>query len=175
MSDALLEIKGIDAGYGDLTILHGIDLFVDEGERVLIFGPNGSGKSTLLKAISGLVSPTAGSVRLADRELVGRAAHQIVGAGLSYVPQDENVFPDLTVEENLEVGAATARRQFRRRRDEIYDLFGLLAKRRTQQAGSLSGGERQLVAMGRALMLQPEATAEELAESPIVRQAYLGL
>ncbi|MDQ3538289.1 MAG: ABC transporter ATP-binding protein [Actinomycetota bacterium] len=155
MGESLLTVEGVGAGYGDLTIVHGVDLFVGRGERVLIFGPNGSGKSTLLKAISGLVPPSAGSVRLEGTELAGRPTHRIVRAGLSYVPQNENVFADLTVEENLEVGAATARSHFRRRRDEVFDLFGKLAERRRQQAGSLSGGERQLVAMARALMLEP--------------------
>lgn len=155
MPDSLLSVEAVEAGYGDLTILHGINLAVEQGERVLVFGPNGSGKSTLLKAISGLVPPTAGAVRLAGTELAGRPTHEIVRTGLSYVPQTENVFADLTVEENLEVGAATARRHFERRRDEVFDLFGRLAERRRQQAGSLSGGERQLVAMARALMLEP--------------------
>lgn len=155
MAEPLLSVTGVQAGYGDLTILHGIDLVVHRGERVLVFGPNGSGKSTLLKSVSGLVPPSAGSVRLDGAELAGRATHRIVRSGLSYVPQTENVFADLTVEENLEVGGATARKHFERRRDEVYDLFGRLADRRGQLAGSLSGGERQLIAMARALMLEP--------------------
>lgn len=155
MADPLLTVTGLEAGYGDLTILHGIDVSVHRGERVLVFGPNGSGKSTLLKAVSGLVQPSAGSVLLDGAELAGRPTHRIVRSGVSYVPQTENVFADLTVEENLEVGGAMARQHFERRRDEVYDLFGRLADRRGQLAGSLSGGERQLVAMARALMLEP--------------------
>lgn len=156
MHEPLLEVHGVEAGYGDLTILHGVDLTVSSGERVLVFGPNGSGKSTLLKTISGLVRPTSGDIRLAGVELAGLPAHEIVRSGLSYVPQTENIFPDLTVAENLEIGGATRRRESKRRRDEVFDLFGRLAERRNQLAGNLSGGERQLVAMGRALMLDPQ-------------------
>ncbi|MDQ3688446.1 MAG: ABC transporter ATP-binding protein [Chloroflexota bacterium] len=155
MPDPLLEVKDIEAGYGGLTILHGLNISVGPGERVLIFGPNGSGKSTLLKAISGLVRPTSGSVQLKGAQLAGQQAHRIVEAGISYVPQSENVFPDLTVQENLDVGGAIARKDSNRRQAEVYDLFPRLVERRKQQAGTLSGGERQLVAMGRALMLDP--------------------
>lgn len=157
MSDeSLLEVAGLDAGYGDLRILREVSLSLARGERVLVFGPNGSGKSTLLKAISGIVRPSGGTVRLGDRDLAGRPAHSIVRAGVSYVPQTENVFADLTVEENLEVGAATARRRYRERRDAVMELFPRIAQRRRQLAGTLSGGERQLVAIGRALMLDPD-------------------
>ncbi len=151
----LLDVSGLQAGYGDLRILDGVDLAVRRGERVLVFGPNGSGKSTTLKAVTGIVRPTAGTVRFDGRDIAGTPAHRIVQHGMCYVPQTDNVFPDLTVEENLEVGAATARRQFTARRDDVYALFPRLAERRQQQAGSLSGGERQLAALGRALMLQP--------------------
>ncbi|MQA83710.1 MAG: ATP-binding cassette domain-containing protein [Streptosporangiales bacterium] len=151
----MLEVAELEAGYGDLRILRGVSLAVGRGERVLVFGPNGSGKSTLLKAISGILRPSAGSVRLAGSDVAGRPAHRIVRSGLSYVPQTGNIFPDLTVEENLEVGAATARRGYRERRDAAMDLFPTLAERRRQVAGTLSGGERQLVALGRALMLDP--------------------
>lgn len=156
MSDELLVVEGAKGGYADLMIVHGVDLTVCAGERVLIFGPNGSGKSTLLKMISGLVPLAAGEVALDGNRLTGKSAHATVRSGLSYVPQTDNVFTDLTVEENLAVGAATVRREFKARRDEIYDLFGRLAERRSQLAGNLSGGERQLVAMGRALMLKPK-------------------
>jgi len=156
MPDALLEVEAVEAGYGDLTILHGIDLVVSPGERVLVFGPNGSGKSTLLETISGLLPPRAGHVRLASTDVAGLPAHHIVRSGMSYVPQTENVFSDLTVAENLEIGGATRRRETKARREGIYDLFSRLADRRNQLAGSLSGGERQLVAMGRALMLEPK-------------------
>lgn len=157
MSDRtpLLEVTDLTAGYGDLRILQEVNLSVGHGERVLVFGPNGSGKSTLLKALTGIVHPHEGSVRLSGQEIAGREAHLVIRAGISYVPQNDNVFPDLTVEENLEVGAALARRQFSKRRDGVLELFPRLGERRRQLAGSLSGGERQLVAMGRALMLEP--------------------
>jgi neutral amino acid transport system ATP-binding protein len=156
MSEPLLEVSGLEAGYGSLMILKGIDLHVGPGERVLIFGPNGSGKSTLLKAISGLLKPAGGEVRFAGTDVTGRQAHEIVRSGLSYVPQVGNVFADLTVGENLEVGGATSRKEWKSRRENLYDLFPRLSDRRNQLAGSLSGGERQLVAMGRALMLDPQ-------------------
>lgn len=153
--ETLLEVSELRAGYGDLLILNGIGLSVRRGERVLLFGPNGSGKSTALKAITGLLVPQNGVVRLNGTDVAGMPAHRIVRTGMSYVPQTLNVFADLTVEENLEVGAATARRQFVNRRDDVYALFPRLAERRRQLAGSLSGGERQLAALGRALMLEP--------------------
>lgn len=153
--ETLLEVRDLRAGYGDLLILNGIGLTVRRGERVLVFGPNGSGKSTALKAITGIVAPQSGAVCLNGTDVVGKPAHRIVRAGMSYVPQTRNVFADLTVEENLEVGAATVRRQFASRRDDVYALFPRLAERRRQLAGSLSGGERQLAALGRALMLEP--------------------
>jgi ABC-type branched-subunit amino acid transport system ATPase component len=156
MCEPLLEVRAVESGYGDLTIVHGIDLSVEAGERVLIFGPNGSGKSTLLKTICGLVPPRSGSLRLDATDLTGLPAHRIAQAGLSYVPQTSNVFADLTVAENLEIGGATRRRELKRRRDELFDLFPRLGERRNQLAGSLSGGERQLVAMGRALMVDPK-------------------
>lgn len=153
--ETLLEVRDLRAGYGDLLILNGIELSVRRGERVLLFGPNGSGKSTTLKAITGIVVPQDGVVCLNGTNIAGEPAHRIVRAGMCYVPQTRNVFADLTVEENLEVGAATVRRQFASRRDDVYAMFPRLAERRRQLAGSLSGGERQLAALGRALMLEP--------------------
>jgi ABC-type branched-subunit amino acid transport system ATPase component len=154
-SRPVLQVQDLQAGYQDLTILRGVSIEVREGERVLIFGPNGSGKSTLLKSVMGIARSTAGAVRFRGRELAGLPTHRIVSGGVSFVPQTDNVFADLTVEENLQVGGVRARREFAQRRDRIYDLLPRLAERRRVQAGSLSGGERQLVAMGRALMLDP--------------------
>jgi ABC-type branched-subunit amino acid transport system ATPase component len=151
----VLQVENLQAGYQDLTILRGVSIQVGEGERVLIFGPNGSGKSTLLKSVMGIARSTAGSVRYRGRELTGLPTHRIVSSGVSFVPQTDNVFADLTVEENLQVGGVRAGGQAAQRRDRIYDLLPRLAERRRVQAGSLSGGERQLVAMGRALMLDP--------------------
>lgn len=156
MPEPVLTLHEVSAGYGDLRILSGISLRVEAGERVLIFGPNGSGKSTMLKTICGLVKPQSGSISLSGTELTGVAPPRIVAQGISYVPQIKNVFPDLTVAENLEIGGVLARRQTAKRMSEIFELFPRLAERKGQAAGLLSGGERQLVAMGRALMLDPK-------------------
>lgn len=156
MPEPLLSLSDVKGGYGDLRILNGVDLFVGHGERVLVFGPNGSGKSTLLKTICGLAEAQCGSIRLGGEEIVGETPPRIVAKGISYVPQIKNVFPDLTVAENLEIGAVLARKESDRRMADVFELFPLLAERRRQIAGLLSGGERQLVAMGRALMLEPK-------------------
>lgn len=155
MPEPLLKVADLEAGYGDLMIVRKVDLTVTAGERVLVFGPNGSGKSTLLKALAGLVPPAGGSVRLEGQEVARLPAHKIVRRGLSYVPQTENVFPDLSIAENLEIGGATNRRDTARRMREVMELFPMLGARRKQYAGTLSGGERQVVAMARALMLEP--------------------
>lgn len=155
MSGDLLGVKDLCAGYGDLQILKGVSLTVEAGERVLIFGPNGSGKSTLLKTIIGLVHPTAGTVTVNHEDVSRLPPQQIVTRGVSFVPQTENVFTNLTILENLEMGGVLLGREMKRRLADIIDLFPFLGDRRSQAAGSLSGGERQLVAMGRALMLDP--------------------
>lgn len=155
MTEPLLVVDSLHAGYGELTILHGIDLTVAAGERTLLFGPNGSGKSTLLKALTGLVDIRAGGVQLQGHALAGLPAERVVARGIGMVPQVDNIFRNLTVEENLEVGGILDRRRVRERMDGVYDLFPLLADRRRAMAGNLSGGERQLVAVGRALMVEP--------------------
>src|SRR5690606_33655343 len=126
-----------------------------EGELVGIIGPNGAGKSTLLKAIFGLVRIRSGSVTLRGEEITNHQAHQLVPRGVGFVPQTNNVFPSLTVQENLEMGVFLRPGKFKRRFEFVADLFPVLAERRAQRAGSLSGGERQMVAMGRALMMEP--------------------
>ncbi|MDP8957868.1 MAG: ABC transporter ATP-binding protein [Actinomycetota bacterium] len=156
MSEPVLSVQELHAGYEDLEILHGVDLRVEAGERILVFGPNGSGKSTLLKAICGLVRTFRGLVRLKGRDLTGLPPERIVAQGISYVPQVDNLFPTLTVAENLEIGGVLDRHRTRHRTRSVFELFPRLAERRHQAAGTLSGGERQMVAMGRALMLQPE-------------------
>lgn len=156
MPEPVLSLTDVSAGYGDLRVLNGVTLHVEAGERVLVFGPNGSGKSTMLKAICGLVKPQHGSITLTGAQLAGMAPPDIVAQGVSYVPQIKNVFPDLTVAENLEIGGVLARKQTAKRTSEVFDLFPSLAERKSQMAGLLSGGERQLVAMGRALMLDPQ-------------------
>jgi len=153
---SLLSAIDLVAGYlPGIDILNGCSVEVDEGEVVGVIGPNGAGKSTLVKTVFGLVPVRRGAVRFRDEEITGRPAHKLVGIGLGYVPQLNNVFPRLTVTENLEVGCHLAPRTFRRRFDYVSELFPLLAKRSSQRAGSLSGGERQMVAMGRALMMEP--------------------
>ena len=152
----LLEAEDIVAGYvPEVNILNGCNLRLHQGELVGIIGPNGAGKSTLLKALFGLIPVRSGSVRLRGEEITAAAAHVLVAKGVGYVPQNNNVFPSLTVEENLEMGLYLAPKRFKERMEVVTELFPLLDKRRAQRAGSLSGGERQMVAMGRALMMDP--------------------
>jgi neutral amino acid transport system ATP-binding protein len=155
-SAPVLAVEDLVAGYvAEVDILNGVSIEVTEGEIATIVGPNGAGKSTLIKTIFGLLQPRAGTVRLRDEEIKGLAPHSITRRGMSYVPQLDNVFPSLTVEENLEMGSLD-----RSRTDEqierMYELFPRLGERTTQAAGTMSGGERQMVAMARALMPDPE-------------------
>jgi ABC-type branched-subunit amino acid transport system ATPase component len=129
---------------------------VKSGEIVAIIGPNGAGKSTLLKTIFGLLRPRQGKITLADKAITGLRPHKIVQRGISYVPQVKNVFPSLTIQENLEMGAFIRTDDYSSRLKEVYALFPILYERRTERAGLLSGGQRQMVAMGRALMLDPQ-------------------
>lgn len=153
---SLLTVTGLKGGYGDVDILHGVSMTVEPGEIVVIVGPNGAGKSTALKAVFGLVKIRSGRIALADRDLTGRRPDQIVEAGISFVPQTENVFPTLTVDENLDMGAYLRTDDIRPQRERVYELFPPLREKRRQAAGTLSGGQRQMVAMGRALMLDPK-------------------
>jgi branched-chain amino acid transport system ATP-binding protein len=153
---SLLAVTGLRGGYGDVDILHGVSMTVEPGQIVVIVGPNGAGKSTALKAVFGLVRIRGGSIVFADRDLTGRRPDQIVEAGISFVPQTENVFPTLTVEENLDMGAYLRKDDIRPQRERVYELFPPLREKRRQAAGTLSGGQRQMVAMGRALMLDPK-------------------
>ncbi len=152
---SLLSARAIESGYGDMQVLHGIDLDVEAGEIVTIIGPNGAGKSTLMKTIFGLLKPTKGRIEFEGNEITGLSADRIVRLGLAYVPQVENVFPSLTVRENLEMGAFIGARVPRERLNRIYELFPPLMTRQRMRVGRMSGGERQMVAMGRALMLDP--------------------
>lgn len=152
----LLEAKGVVAGYvPEVNILNGCSLSLARGELVGIIGPNGAGKSTLLKALFGLIPVRSGTVLLRGEDITTKRAHALVAMGLGYVPQNNNVFPRLTVQENLEMGMYQRPREFEERFDHVCELFPLLGQRRSQRAGSLSGGERQMVAMGRALMMDP--------------------
>lgn len=154
--EALLRADEVEAGYiPGVSILNGADLYANEGELVGIIGPNGAGKSTLLKAMFGLVGVTGGAVTLRGEDITNRKAHQLVPLGVGFVPQTNNVFAALTVEENLEMGVFLRPKAFKERLGFVTDLFPILGERRAQRAGSLSGGERQMVAMGRALMMEP--------------------
>lgn len=155
MSGPVLSTEGLVAGYlPEVPILNGVSITVQEGEIVTVVGPNGAGKSTLIKTIYGLLSPTAGRILLDGEPLQGRRPHEITQRGLSYVPQRDNVFVSLTVHENLEMGAREPRRS-RERIEQMYELFPRLRERSKQLAGTMSGGERQMVAMARALMPDP--------------------
>ena len=152
----ILEARNIKAGYGGVEILHGISMGVDKGEIISIIGPNGAGKSTLMKTILGLLKPTHGKITFDGHDITGLDPDRIVRRGICYVPQTENVFPSLTVEENLEMGAFIRKDDFRPRMKEVYGIFPDLKEAKRLRVGKLSGGQRQMVAMGRALMLDPQ-------------------
>jgi ABC-type branched-subunit amino acid transport system ATPase component len=151
----ILRVECITAGYSEIDILHDVSIRVKEGEIISIIGPNGAGKSTLLKAIFGCLKPRSGKIILRDENITALKPEKIVRKGISYVPQVNNIFPSLTVQENLEMGAFIRTDDFSGRLDDIYELFPVLKERRHQKVGQFSGGQRQMVAMGRALMLDP--------------------
>lgn len=153
---SLLSISALDAGYDELQVLEDVDIEVGDGEHVTIVGPNGAGKSTVLKTIFGFATYMAGSIRLRGVDLTTLAPEEIVYEGIGYVPQTENVFPTLTVLENLEMGAYVKDDVGEGQYREVYDRFPILEERIEQRAGTLSGGQRQMLAMGQALMLDPE-------------------
>jgi branched-chain amino acid transport system ATP-binding protein len=153
---AVLRADDLVAGYlPGVNILNGADLYCRRNELVGIIGPNGAGKSTLLKALFGLVRISSGTVRLDGEDITNRRADHLVTRGIGFVPQTNNVFPSLTIQENLEMGVYQRPKSFRKRFEFVGELFPALLDRRAQRAGSLSGGERQMVAMGRALMMEP--------------------
>jgi len=154
---ASLELSGIHAGYGDFQALFGVGLRVEPGEAVGVVGPNGAGKTTLLRVISGLIRPRAGTLRYGGQDLTALPPHELPALGIAHVPENRRLFPQLTVEENLKVGAFSkaARPHFAERRDRVYTLFPRLKQRRHQLAGTMSGGEQQMCAIGRALMSGP--------------------
>ncbi len=151
----ILEADGIVSGYGEVDILHGVSLMVDEGEIISVIGPNGAGKSTLLKSVFGLLKLRKGKLLLDGADATNLPPQKMVRNGVSYVPQSENVFPSLTIVENLEMGAFIGKDNYKHRLGEMYDLFPALADRPNMKAGKLSGGQRQMLALARALMLQP--------------------
>ena len=158
MSEPLLEVAGVEAGYGEALVLRGVSLTALEAELVAIIGPNGAGKSTLLKVIYGLLRPTAGKVLYRNDDVTGLRPERLTRLGLNYVPQLGNVFPSLSIAENLLVGSVSLPRAERRPAvNDMYVQFPLLAERRRQRAGTLSGGQRKLLAIARALVTQPRA------------------
>ena len=152
----ILEAEDITAGYtAQVNILNNVSIRVTSGTIVSVIGPNGAGKSTLLKTIFGILKPTKGTVTLKEEDITGLKPDRVAKRGISYVPQVDNVFPSMTIQENLEMGAFIRSDDYSQRIAEIYELFPVLGERRKQKAGQLSGGQRQMVAMGRALMLDP--------------------
>jgi len=151
----LLEVRDLAAGYGDTDILRGLSLEVGDGELIAVIGPNGAGKSTLLKTLAGLVRPRGGRITLGGADVTGAGTRRIVESGLCYVPQEANVFASLTVWENLAIGAWMAAGALDDRARQVVELFPILAQRRRARAGTLSGGERQMLAMAMALMVEP--------------------
>ena len=156
MSQPVVFADNLVAGYlPGINILNGCSLVANQGELIGIIGPNGAGKSTLLKAIFGQVNVRSGKITLNGEDITGLKANKLVTKGVAFVPQTNNVFPSLTIEENLEMGVFQTPKRFNERFEFVTNIFPDLAKRRNQKAGSLSGGERQMVAMGRALMIDP--------------------
>jgi branched-chain amino acid transport system ATP-binding protein len=176
---ALLEVSDLHVYYGNIEALKGISLEADPGQIVAILGSNGAGKTTTLRTISGLLRPRSGSIKCGGKSLVGLQAHVIVGMGLSHVPEGRRIFNILSVEENLNLGAYLIRSRhelIKERKAALFKLFPRLAERRTQLAGTLSGGEQQMLAIGRALMSDPQVLMLDepsLGLSPILARSVL--
>ncbi|HEY9881817.1 MAG TPA: ABC transporter ATP-binding protein [Leptolyngbyaceae cyanobacterium] len=151
----LLDIRELYSGYREVDILKGINLTVNSGEMVVIVGPNGAGKSTVLKSLFGLAIARQGDIIFQEKSILNLRSDKLVRLGICYVPQTQNVFPTLSVQENLEMGAFVRKDDFQGQLTKVYDLFPPLKEKRSQPAGTLSGGQRQMVAMGRALMVDP--------------------
>jgi branched-chain amino acid transport system ATP-binding protein len=154
----VLRLTSVTAGYGHFTALWDVSLRVDTGEAVAVVGPNGAGKTTLMRVISGLIAPRAGDVTFDEQPIGGRPAYEVVAHGIAHVPEGRRIFPALSVTDNLRMGAflPAARRRFADSLARVHALFPVLAERHKQQAGSLSGGEQQMLAIGRALMSGPK-------------------
>jgi len=158
----MLEVTGLSAGYGQVEVLHGLDFQVPKGQVVALIGSNGAGKTTTMRALSGMIRPRAGSIRLNGQEIGGLESHDVARFGLAHSPEGRRVFPTLSVEDNLTLGAFPRLTGSRPKgdvaadRERAFEMFPRLKERRTQLAGTLSGGEQQMLAMGRALMLRPE-------------------
>jgi branched-chain amino acid transport system ATP-binding protein len=152
----LIELKHVVGGYGGAPILNGVNMAIEQSDIGVIVGPNGAGKSTTLKAIFGLLKVTGGTIDFGGENVANSLPDKLVPRGLSFVPQEKNVFTSMSVEENLEMGAFTRRDDFSETMQWVYEMFPVLAEKRRQPAGELSGGQRQMVAMGRALMSRPK-------------------
>jgi branched-chain amino acid transport system ATP-binding protein len=154
----VLELRSVHAGYGSFQALFDVSLEVRQGEAVGVIGPNGAGKTTLMRVISGLIRPTGGSITMESTDLIATPAHRIVGLGIAHVPESRRLFPRMSVEDNLKMGGfmESARPKYRDRLDFVFDLFPRLRERRRQLAGTMSGGEQQMCAIGRALMSDPK-------------------
>ena len=176
----MLTLNNIDAGYGTFQALFAVSLEVKAGEAIGVIGPNGAGKTTLMRAISGLIRPTAGSLSMEGADLLATAPHRILELGIAHVPENRRLFPAMTVEDNLRMGAyiPAARAKFRQRLEFVYDLFPRLKERRAQLAGTMSGGEQQMCAIGRALMSEPRLLLLDEPSAglaPVVVQQVFGL
>lgn len=154
---AMLDISNLVAGYGGAAVLNGVSLHVDSGETVAVVGGNGAGKTTLIRTIAGMVPPTSGAISFDGHDITGQPSHKVCEAGLAQVPEGRQLFPDLSVEDNLRLGGMLrrARSSANDNLDKVYAMFPRLAERRQQLAGTLSGGEQQMAAIGRALMASP--------------------
>jgi len=152
---SLLSVKDVISGYGSMEVLHGLSLEVENDKIVALLGPNGAGKTTLLRTIFGIVKPQKGQILFNGNDIGGTPPERIAKMGISYVPQEGNIFPTLTVQENLEMGAFTREDDWSNRMEEVFEFFPSLTDRRTNSAGELSGGMRQMLAIGRALMVNP--------------------
>jgi ABC-type branched-subunit amino acid transport system ATPase component len=152
----ILKVDNVVSGYGSMEVLHHVSLEVEEGKIVTLLGPNGSGKTTLLRTVFGVIKPREGKIFYKGEDVSEVHAEQMPRLGMAYVPQEENIFPNLTIQENLEMGAFIRSDDWQPRMEEVYTLFPDIAGRRKSRAGELSGGMRQMLAIGRALMLNPE-------------------
>ena len=166
-----LAVAGLRVRYGQQEVVRGVDLDVGPGEVVALLGANGAGKTTTLRAVSGLLRPSAGEIRLGETRLDRLPAHEVVAAGVAHVPEGRRVFARLSVEDNLEMGAYTDRRGARTAKDRVLALLPALAERRSQAAGTLSGGEQQLLALGRALMSSPRVLLLDEPSTGLAPQA----
>lgn len=161
MQSPVLETKGLRAGYGDIEVLRGIDIVLPPKSIIALIGANGAGKTTLLKTVSGLIRARAGDIRLRGERIDGLAPHKVVEAGFVQSPEGKQLFPDMTIVENLMVGAHSPRARSRREEtmEEVFELFPILSERARQRAGTMSGGQQQMLAVGRALMALPRVLA----------------